>query len=146
VVCGCGGRQEPGPLDPDPPDLRIAIFSGDGQQAVVGTSLSDFLVVRVSDGPSEAVEGVSVEWSVLEGGGELSLKGFRTDRDGLASAVLFVGDQPGEQVIRAGLESGREVRFMAHALGPGPQLSRGGDDRPAVSVASVPGVASPAWD
>jgi hypothetical protein len=111
-------------MDPAGPDLRIAIFSGDGQQAVVGTSLSEFLVVRVSDGPSEAVQGVIVEWSVLEGGGELSLKGSRTDRNGLASAVLFVGNQPGEHVIRAGLETGQEVRFMARAISPGPALAR----------------------
>jgi hypothetical protein len=111
-------------MDPAAPELRITIFSGDGQQAVVGTSLSDFLVVQVSDGPSEPVEGVGVEWSVLEGSGELSSKGSRTDRNGLASAVLFVGDRPGDQVIRAGLETGQEVRFMARALGPGPPLSR----------------------
>jgi hypothetical protein len=110
-------------MDPAAPDLRIAIFSGDGQRAVVGTSLSEFLVVRVSDG-SSAVEGVSVEWSVVEGGGELSLKGPRTDRSGLASAVLFVGNEPGEQVIRAGLETGQEVRFEARALSPGPPTTR----------------------
>ncbi|MGH7589236.1 MAG: hypothetical protein ACRELU_11660 [Gemmatimonadota bacterium] len=110
-------------MDPAAPDLRIAIFSGDGQRAVVGTSLSEFLVVRVSDG-SSAVEDVSVEWSVVEGGGELSLKGPRTDRNGLASAVLFVGNEPGEQVIRAGLETGQEVRFEARALSPGPSTTR----------------------
>ena len=111
-------------MAPAGPDPRIAIFSGDGQRAVVGTSLPEFLVVRVSVGPSEALSGVSVEWSVVEGGGELSLKGPRTDRNGLASAVLFVGDEPGEQVIRAGLESGQEVLFVARALDPGPLPAR----------------------
>ena len=106
-------------MEPAAAELQIAIFSGDGQQAVVGTSLPEFLVVQVSDGAT-AAEGVTVEWSVLEGAGELSLKGPRTDPSGLASAVLFVGDQPGEQVIRAGLETGAEVRFTAHSVDPGP--------------------------
>lgn len=120
VVFACGGGGETGPVATAGPDLRIAIFSGDGQSAVVGTSLPEFLVVRVSAGPSEALGGVSVEWSVVQGSGELSLKGPRTDRNGLASAVLFVGDEAGEQVIRAGLESGQEVLFVAHALAPEP--------------------------
>ncbi|HET9582251.1 MAG TPA: hypothetical protein VFP76_05505 [Gemmatimonadota bacterium] len=106
-------------MEPAAAELQIAIFSGDGQQAKVGSSLPDFLVVQISDGAAP-VEGVTVEWSVLEGAGELSLKGPRTDPGGLASAVLFVGDQPGEQVIRAGLETGPEVRFTARAVDPGP--------------------------
>lgn len=114
----CGESEGSGPIEPNASDLRIAIESGDGQHGVVGTSLSQFLVVRVTVGEVAPAEGVAVEWSVLEGGGELSQKGPRTDRNGLAAAVLFLGDRPGEQVIRAGLESGAEVRFTARALNP----------------------------
>ncbi|HKY60620.1 MAG TPA: hypothetical protein VJP59_06365 [Gemmatimonadota bacterium] len=118
----CDDRAGTGPTEPAGGELRIAIVSGDGQQGLVGTSLSEFLVVRVSVGSGEPAEDVPVEWSVLEGGGMLSLKGPRTDREGLAAAVLFLGDDPGEQVIRAGLESGAEVRFTARALSPEPPL------------------------
>lgn len=120
ALYGCGGGEGAAPTGLAAPDLGIAIFSGDGQHGRVGTSLSGFLVVRVRVAGVEPAEGVPVEWSVLEGSGELSRKGPRTDREGLAAAVLYLGDRPGEQVIRAALESGAEVRFTARALSPEP--------------------------
>lgn len=122
---GCGGGVGGEPTAPAEGDLGIAIVSGDAQRGAVGTSLPEFLVVQVSVGGVGPAEDVLVEWSVLEGGGALSLKGPRTDRQGLAAAVLFLGDQPGEQVIRAALESGDEVHFTAHALNPGPLFDHG---------------------
>lgn len=120
ALCGCGGGEDAAPTAPAGTDLDISIVSGNGQHGLVGTSLSGFLVVRVRIAGVEPAEGVPVEWSILEGGGELSRKGPRTDREGLAAAVLFLGDRPGEQVIRAALESGAEVLFTAQALSPAP--------------------------
>lgn len=124
ALWGCAGGEDAAPTGPAGPDLGIAIVSGDGQNGLVGTSLSGFLVVRVRVAGVEPAEGVPVEWSVVQGGGALSLKGPRTDREGLAAAVLFLGERPGVQVIRAALESGAEVLFTAHALSPEPPLDR----------------------
>lgn len=120
VILGCGSREE-SPVEPDAPetDLRIAVAGGNHQQAPVGTTLQEFLVARVTDGPDLPVEDVRVEWEVVQGGGELSLKGHLTDRQGLSAAVLFLGDEPGDHVVRAFLENGREARFMATAVEAG---------------------------
>lgn len=148
----CGEGEGPAPTEPEG-DLGIAIVSGDGQRGPVGTSLTDFLVVRASVGEAEPAQGVLVEWSVLEGGGQVSLKGHRTDREGLAAALLFLGDQPGEQVVRAGLESGAAVLFTAQALSSHPPATPGRrphsdlrEDGPQLSGVSAPrgwGVAYP---
>lgn len=119
-LAGCGGGEDAGPMEPAGSELEIAIVSGDGQQASSGSSLPDFLVVRVSLGAMQPVEGVPVEWAVLEGDAELSLKGPRTDGQGLAAAVLFLTGEPGDRIVRAGLESGAEVLFTAHVLSPEP--------------------------
>lgn len=113
---GCGGGEDAGPIEPVAGELRIAIVSGDGQEASAGSSLPDFLVVRVSRGGTQPVEGVPVEWTVLEGDAELSRKGPDTDAQGLAAAVLFVSGRPGVRIVRASLESGAEVLFTAHVL------------------------------
>ena len=116
VVWGCGGEEGGGPTGPAGSEPQITIVSGDGQEARAGTSLRDFLVVRVSVGATQPVEGVPVEWTVLEGEAELSRKGPVTDGQGLSAAVLFVSGQPGERLVRAGLESGAGVVFTARVL------------------------------
>ena len=95
-------------------------MSGDGQEAPVGSSLPDFLVVRVTLGATQPAEGVLVEWAVLGGGAELSRKGPRTNGQGLAAVVVFLIGEPGERTVRASLETGAEVRFTARVLGAEP--------------------------
>ncbi|MGH7558871.1 MAG: hypothetical protein ACREMD_14025 [Gemmatimonadota bacterium] len=70
-----------------------------------------------------------MRWEAVEGDGELSLKGSLTDRTGLAAAVLFLGDEPGELVVRVFLENKEEARFTARAV-------EVGAPRPSVSPAS----------
>lgn len=117
-LMGCGNGEESPAGVADPANLRIAVASGDGQQAPVETSLPEFLVVRVTDGV-QAVEDVAVAWEVVEGRGQISIKrGGRTDGQGLSAAVLFLGDQPGELFVSAALENGEEARFTARATPP----------------------------
>lgn len=114
-ACGDGGSPT---ATAEPVDLQIAIAGGDDQRGLVGTSLSEPLVVRVTDG-RQAMSDVSVAWEVVEGEGLLSLKrGGRTDGQGLAAAVLFLGDQAGEHRISAALEDGDKVLFTARATPP----------------------------
>ena len=69
AVLACGGREK-SPVEVDAPerDLRITAAGGNHQQGPVGTSLHDFLVARVTDGPDLPVEDVRVDWEVVEGG------------------------------------------------------------------------------
>jgi hypothetical protein len=116
LAWSCGGEEGPGPAGPAGSELQISIVSGDGQEGRAGTSLPDFLVVRVSVGPTEPAQRVPVEWTVIDGEAEISRKGPDTDGQGLSAAVLFVSGQPGERVVRAGLENGSGVLFTAHVL------------------------------
>lgn len=121
ALLACGGDGGGGPADLDEPgELQIAIAGGDRQSAPVMTSLPEMLVVRVTDGVA-AVKDVPVQWDVIDGSGQLSLKNLgRTDGQGLAAAVFFLGEEPGEQVVRAALDNGAEALFTAQATGPEP--------------------------
>lgn len=135
LLVGCGGGGEVPADVTGPSNLRIEVASGDGQRAPVETSLPGFLVVRVTDGDL-AVEDVPVAWEVVEGAGQISLKnGGRTDGQGLGSAVLFLGDEPGELVVHAALGNGATARFTAlatAALGSPATLEEPAVDRQAL--------------
>lgn len=115
LTCGSEGSGPTSP--PEETSLSIEVASGDGQVAPVGTSLERFLVARVDDAASRPVEGVQVRWVVVEGAGELSVKRHRTDAQGLSSAVLFLGDEPGDQLVRASIE-GDAAAFTARGVAP----------------------------
>lgn len=112
LACGGGGAS---PMEAPPSALALEIVSGDEQRAPVETSLGELFVVRVEDGAGHPVAGVLVTWSVTSGAGELSIKRPRTDPQGLASALLFMGPEAGPQVVIARIEGGPEVMFRAHA-------------------------------
>ena len=99
LMWGCGGGEDAGPAGPDARDLRIAIVSGDGQEAPVGSSLPDFLVVRVTLGATQPAE-FAASWAfVLEpiGGGRTRLiERFRvkfgtSDKPWTAATLPVVG-------------------------------------------------------
>jgi hypothetical protein len=75
----CGGDNN-GPHTP----TAIAQVSGDGQTGLVGQTLANPLVVKVTDASGDPVEGVSVQWAA-QGGGSVSSTAVETGTDGLAS-------------------------------------------------------------
>ena len=110
VSCGDGGT--------DPADLiDVTIVSGDGQSARLGETLPQDLVVRTSDALGITVANVDLLFSVVQGGGSLSLTAVKTNGQGMASSTWTVGNQEGPQevTVSAVTNSGAEAAFSADA-------------------------------
>jgi hypothetical protein len=101
---------------------NIEALGGNGQIGSVGGPLSDSLSVQVTDAAGHAVPGVSVNWSVILGGGTISPPSSTTNGSGVAAAEFTLGPVEGEQQAQAlvsGL-TGSPVMFTAAATeGPG---------------------------
>ena len=94
----------------------IAVVSGADQLSPAGSRLANPLVVRVSDGFGNPVEGVAVEWSA--GSGSVDPASSVTASDGLAETSWTLGSSIGPQSVTAssaGL-AGSPVTFGATAL------------------------------
>jgi hypothetical protein len=92
---------------------QIARVSGDDQSAEVGTRLADPLVVSVTDQFGNPVQGVSVDWTAVEG--SVDPASSVTGADGRAQAFWTLGPATGSQSATAsssGLD-GSPVSFIA---------------------------------
>jgi glucose/arabinose dehydrogenase len=79
----------------------VAIISGNGQSATVGTVLPDPLVVRVTDQYGNPTPNTRIEWTVLQGGGSVSTSVSTTDATGRANAQWALGPVEGENRLTA---------------------------------------------
>ncbi len=77
--------------------------SGDGQVGGVNSALPDPLVVRVVDGLSNPVAGVTVTWVVI-GGGSIDPETSVSGPDGTASAQRILGPNAGPQSAEASVD------------------------------------------
>lgn len=114
LLAACGGENEP------PPDGGLAVAkaaaSGDGQTGTVGAALANPLAVLVTRDGAPA-EGVTVNWSVLTGGGTLGGASSATSTQGLATMTWTLGQTSGDQTVRATVAdaSGSPLTFSATA-------------------------------
>jgi hypothetical protein len=81
----------------------LALVSGDGQAAVVGTELPDPLVVEVTDAFGNPSEGVTITWTA-EAGGSVSAPSTVTDAQGRTSVTRLLGPAAGTQTTVASSE------------------------------------------
>jgi len=123
------------------PADSLALVSGDGQAAQVGSSLPNPLVVRVRDACGNPVAGVPVRFAVESGpagaqGYQFSNPVAVTDAAGLASTTFTFGPQVGLYQITASVPGakGSPVRFTATSTGGSPATVRLGADPTAVEV------------
>ncbi|RYD89794.1 MAG: hypothetical protein EOP50_16980, partial [Sphingobacteriales bacterium] len=80
---------------------QFLINSGNNQTGTVNSALSSSLEVIALDTNNNPVSGVTVNWSVLTGGGSLVASGATTNSSGIASAVLTLGNSAGSNTARA---------------------------------------------
>ena len=78
---------------------EIVVVSGDGQAAPRLSTLLDPLAVRVEDRFQNPVEGVTVEFAAIEGGGSVQPSSTSTDVGGLASTQWTLGAPLGDQSV-----------------------------------------------
>ena len=92
----------------------LDIISGAGQQVAGGVGLAAPFVVAAIDARGTPMQGVSVNFTVIEGSGELSTTNVTTDARGRAQTTLTLGPTPGinrVQATAAALQS--SVPFIA---------------------------------
>ena len=77
----------------------IVVVSGDGQAAPQLSTLLDPLAVRVEDLFQNPVEGVTVEFAVIGGGGSVQPSTTSTDAGGLATTQWTLGAPLGDQSV-----------------------------------------------
>ena len=82
----------------------ILKISGDAQQGLSGTALSNPFVVEVQDETGAALEGIPVTFVVTAGGGMLDTQTINTNSDGRAGNTLTLGDNPGTNTVRVTAE------------------------------------------
>ena len=116
VVIATCAPDVSGPGVPVP--AAIAVVSGDGQIATVGTPLLQPLVARVTAADGTPVEGVTVSWQVRSGGATLSAAAIATDSGGRAAVFVTLGTRAGSDAdtIQASVTNvGKPVAFTASA-------------------------------
>jgi len=99
----------------------LSMVSGDTQSDTAGTALANPFVVKVIDGSSNPVPGVTVTFAVTLGGGSLSATSVTTNTWGQASSLLTLGTGPGSNTVTAtaaGL-TGSPKTFTAPGLNKG---------------------------
>ena len=79
----------------------LDIISGTGQQAAGGEGLTDPFVVAAIDARGTPMQGVSVNFTVIAGSGELSITNATTDAGGRAQTTLTLGPNPGINRVQA---------------------------------------------
>lgn len=129
----CGGSDLTLPDDGSPASLRA--FSGDGQEATVGSRLPKPLVVHLTDRGARPVPGVTVAFR-FEGdvpGAEFEPASIATNENGLAAVEVRLGTIAGPQTIEARLadnaSSGLSTTFGVTALSPQDDDDGRGRDR-----------------
>ena len=99
----------------------LSMVSGDTQSDTAGTALANPFVVKVIDGSSNPVPGVTVTFAVTLGGGSLSATSVTTNALGQASSLLTLGTGPESNTVTAtaaGL-TGSPLTFTATGLNKG---------------------------
>lgn len=129
-----------------PPDSRpsaITKTGGDAQSAVAGGILPQPLVVRVADNQQRPVEGQTVVFTVVSGGGSVTPASALTGSDGQASANWTLGGATGPQSVQAqvtgdGIPASLVVTFAATAVsGSGATLVLVSGDNQTAAVGSA---------
>lgn len=96
---------------------RIELVSGNNQSAVVGSTLPNPLVVRVTDANNNPVANVGVTWAA-QVGGSVSETTTATNSDGLAQVTRTLGALPVTYTTTAQVDglSGSPVTFTSTGL------------------------------
>lgn len=106
---GCSNKGE------EPIQAELVLKSGDWQYSRHGSELARPLVVKVVAPGGSGLEGVEVDFSILQGTGSLSPARDRSDSEGLASTKLTLGPEKGTVTVKASLvaDAGKMVLFHA---------------------------------
>ena len=125
--------------------LAFLIVSGNGQSGVVGTELTQPLVVKATKSNGQALAGVTVTFRVTSGGGSVFAGAATTGSNGIAQDYWTLGTSTAELQqleVRAVLSTGQKqvygVFTATPLVGPAAQLVIQAGDGQTASASSVP--------
>ena len=99
-----------------PIETTLVRGSGDDQVGLPGKPLANPFVVQVLDEDGDPFEGATVKFSVLVGGGSLSVRTPTTDADGQAKSILTLGTALGTNKVQVNVAGISQVLvFSAEA-------------------------------
>jgi hypothetical protein len=107
AIAACGGGDITIPSDGEP--AHITVTKGNEQRGRVGSTLTDSLVVKVTDTKDRAVAGASVAFAFTDGSGQVSPSPVTTGANGEAASSLTLGSRNGlvngtaEVAVKAGV-------------------------------------------
>lgn len=114
VAAACKDTTDPDGNSTTP--TVVQEFTGNDQQATVGTQLPNPFVVEVLDARGRPVGGATVNFAVASGGGSVSPTSAVTNVEGQARTTLRLGTTAGEQRVTATVGSLTPVTFVARAM------------------------------
>ena len=79
----------------------IGIVTGNAQTAIAGAVVANPFVVEVLDQNADGMKNVTVNWTIISGGGSLSATASLTDSAGLTSSRYTAGPVASTASIRA---------------------------------------------
>ena len=95
--------------------------SGDNQEGMPNEILAELFVVEARDARGSPLVGVSVTFTVIAGGGTLSVTNMTTDYSGRAQSLLTLGPNPGTNTVEVSVEGiSQTAVFRAEATPPPP--------------------------
>ena len=95
----------------------LKIVSGNNQSELTGDALMNPFVVQVRDQKGNPLRGITVQFTLLTGGGSLSTTTAITDANGRAESTLTLGSEPGTNTVQVSVEGvSRTVTFTAEAI------------------------------
>lgn len=97
--------------------VGVTLFkvSGDVQSGTVGSPLGRPLVAEIDDRLGSPVQGVTVFFRVVSGGGSLSDPAPATDASGIAQTTWTLGPVAGDQIVAASLTPGAPTPALYNA-------------------------------
>ena len=91
----------------------LEIVSGENQEGLPGEALAKPFVVEVRDQSGEPLPGVLVTFSVMAGGGTLSVTSATTESGGRAESILTLGPNPGTNTVEVGVTGIQEKQSVS---------------------------------
>ena len=99
----------------------LSKVSGDNQEGIPNEVLAELFVVEARRASGSAFVGVSVTFTVVAGGGTLSVTNTTTDGSGRAQSFLTLGPNAGANTVEVSVEGiSQTVVFRAEATPPPP--------------------------
>ena len=100
----------------------LSKVSGDSQEGMPNETLAKMFVVEARSASGAVLVGVSVTFTVVAGGGTLSVTNTTTDGKGRAQSLLTLGPDPGTNTVKVSVEGiSPKVVFNAEASLPPPE-------------------------